>query len=83
MLEKTHCDLVSLDIGMPGMSGVEVCQHIRAGVAHADVPVIAYTAHAQSEDYKNFIASGFNDVLIKPLNLEKLTSIIAFVTQRN
>lgn len=84
-LEKMHCDVVLLDISMPGMGGVEVCQHIRsrADLGHTDVPVIAYTAHAQPEDRDKFIASGFNEVLIKPLNLERLTSVISYVTQHN
>ena len=56
-LAKAQCDLVLLDISMPGMSGIEVCQNIRANVALAALPVIAYTAHAQPDDRRNFIAS--------------------------
>ncbi len=80
-LATTHCDLVLLDISMPGMSGIEVCQSIRANPAIADLPVIAYTAHAQPEDRRNFIASGFDEVLIKPVSSEKLTRAVAAVTK--
>lgn len=80
-LATTHCDLVLLDISMPGMSGIEVCQSIRANPAIANLPVIAYTAHAQPEDRRNFIASGFDEVLIKPVSSEKLANAVASVTQ--
>jgi CheY-like chemotaxis protein len=81
ILGASHCDLVLLDISMPGMSGIEVCQNIRENAAMASVPVIAYTAHAQPEDRRNFIASGFDEVLIKPINKEKLASVVAAVAQ--
>ncbi len=74
-------DLVLLDISMPGISGMEVCQSIRNNEALANLPVIAYTAHAQPEDRRNFIASGFNDVLIKPVSRETLASSVADVMQ--
>jgi CheY-like chemotaxis protein len=74
-------DLVVLDISMPGMSGIEMCQKIRANNAYAELPVIAYTAHAQPEDRRNFIASGFNEVLIKPINRATLSSAVASATQ--
>jgi len=80
-LATTHCDLLLLDISMPGMSGIEVCQNIRANPALADLPVIAYTAYAQPEDRRNFIASGFDEVLIKPVSRDKLASVVAAVTQ--
>lgn len=80
-LAGTHFDLVLLDISMPGMSGIEVCQKIRANEAIADLPVIAYTAHAHIEDRRNFIASGFDEVLIKPVKLDMLTSVVASVTR--
>jgi len=81
MLAATRCDLVLLDISMPGMSGMEVCQSIRAGVVNSSVPVIAYTAHAHPEDRRNFIASGFDEVLIKPVSTEKLAVALASVAQ--
>ncbi len=81
VLESTTLDLVLLDISMPGMSGMEVCQNIRTNSALADLPVIAYTAHAQPEDRRSFIASGFNEVLIKPVNRETLASAVASVMQ--
>lgn len=80
-LGSSPCDLVLLDISMPGISGMEVCQRIRANAAIANMPVIAYTAHAQPEDRDKFIASGFNEVLIKPINREMLASAVATVTQ--
>ena len=54
---------------------------IRTNSALADLPVIAYTAHAQPEDRRSFIASGFNEVLIKPVNRETLASAVASVMQ--
>ena len=80
-LAAARFDLVLLDISMPGMSGIEVCQRIRAAAAIADVPVIAYTAHAHSEDRRNFIASGFDEVLVKPVQRDTLASAVALVTQ--
>ncbi len=74
-------DLVLLDISMPGMSGIEMCQKIRANSVYAELPVIAYTAHAQPEDRRNFIASGFNEVLTKPINRATLVSAVSSATQ--
>jgi len=61
-------DLVLLDISMPGMNGLDVCQHIRATPGLRDLRVIAYTAHVLPEQQQRFLASGFDDVLLKPLS---------------
>lgn len=81
LLDTQKCDLVLLDISMPGMSGIEVCQCIRSTAALADLPVIAYTAHAQPEDRRNFIASGFDEVLVKPVDRATLAGALASVAQ--
>lgn len=81
VLNANSLDLVLLDISLPGMSGMEVCQRIRENMALVDLPVIAYTAHAQPEDRRSFIASGFDDVLIKPVNRDTLAAAVALVMQ--
>ena len=81
VLNANSLDLVLLDISMPGMSGMEVCQRIRENMALVDLPVIAYTAHAQPEDRRSFIASGFDDVLNKPVNRDTLAAAVALVMQ--
>src|SRR5215813_12052175 len=72
-----HCpDLVLLDISMPGMTGIEVCQRIRADHALAGLRVIAYTAHALREQQERFLASGFDDVLVKPISFRAVQELL-------
>jgi len=75
-LGKSRFDLVLLDISMPGISGIEVCQQIRANPVFSEIPVIAYTAHALPEDRRNFIASGFSEVLLKPITRDTLVQAL-------
>jgi CheY-like chemotaxis protein len=71
-----HCpDLVLLDISMPGMNGLEVCQHIRADRALRELRVIAYTAHVLPEQ-QHFLASGFDDVLLKPISCRAVQELL-------
>ena len=69
-------DLVLLDISMPGMTGLEVCQHMRADAGLRELRVIAYTAHAYPEQAHEFLASGFDDVLVKPLCVQALQKVL-------
>jgi CheY-like chemotaxis protein len=71
-------DIILLDIGLKDISGVEVCQSVRA--SHKEylqhLPIIAYTAHAMEEDCREYLASGFSDVLIKPIIQKDLFLIL-------
>lgn len=70
-------DFVLLDIQMPDLCGDDVCRQLRANPAFADLPIVAYTAHAMQVDVERFLANGFNDVLIKPISLQALKDVVA------
>ena len=77
MLESTHFDIVLLDISMPVMSGEEVLARLRADVKYKGLRVIAYTAHALPEEKQGLVDAGFDDLLIKPINLKAVESVLA------
>lgn len=68
-------DLVISDISMPGMSGEQLLQHMRAiGI---ETPVIALTGNLSDGDNRRFISEGFERVLHKPVDLAKLRQAVA------
>ena len=60
-----------LDIAMPGMSGYEVAQQLRA-MFHHQIGLIALTAYGSSEDRRNTYEAGFDYHLVKPADFETL-----------
>lgn len=60
-------DLVLLDIMMPGMSGLEVLQRLRADHATARLPVILVTAKTQADDVVQGLEAGADDYVTKPV----------------
>jgi adenylate cyclase len=70
-VERDHPDLVLLDVMMPGMSGYEVCQAIRAKPGLAILPVVMVTALDPSERITG-LEAGADDFLTKPINQPEL-----------
>ena len=72
-LKESFYDLVLLDISMPVLMGDELCAQIKKAISKDKLGVIfAYTAHALPADKEQFMAVGFDDLLIKPINLAAL-----------
>lgn len=65
-------DCILLDVMMPGISGLEVCQRLRSDPAQAGRRIIAYTAHALPAETREIMAAGFDDILIKPIDIHNL-----------
>jgi len=80
MLEKTQgVDLVLMDIMMPVMDGYEAMRKIRerkTNIKYSNIPIIALTAKAMKGDRVKCIEAGANDYITKPVDEEKLFSVM-------
>jgi len=68
-------DAILMDMQMPIMDGCEASRAIRD--FDQDIPIIAMTANAMSEDKSRCLAAGMNDYIAKPINDNELFSVIA------
>ncbi|MCX4269307.1 MAG: response regulator transcription factor [Lachnospiraceae bacterium] len=66
-------DIIVLDINMPQMDGIEVCQRIRDKVA---CPILFLTARVEEQDIVNGLSSGGDDYILKPFSLKELDARI-------
>ena len=69
-------DLVLMDIMMPEMDGITAMREIRKRPEFRKLPIIALTAKAMKDDQDRCLAAGANDYIAKPLDVEKLLSLV-------
>ncbi|MBP9151337.1 MAG: response regulator [Flavobacteriales bacterium] len=74
--ENKDVDIVLMDIMMPEMDGYECMKEIRKQKRFKDLPVIALTAKAMKEDRQTCIDAGANDYITKPVDVERLFSLM-------
>jgi two-component system, OmpR family, response regulator MprA len=72
-------DLVVLDLGLPGLDGIEVCRRLRTD---GDVPILMLTARAETEDRVTGLDSGADDYLVKPFERKELLARIRALLRR-
>ena len=83
--EKDYYDLVLMDIQMPVMNGYEAAEALRAS-SHArakQIPVIAMTANAFAEDIAKALSSGMNAHIAKPVDINRLESVLTEFLNKN
>lgn len=66
--EKGLCDIVLLDVMMPGMDGFEVCRRIKSNPVTTHIPVVMVTALDQPSDRLKGLDAGADDFLTKPVD---------------
>lgn len=72
-------DVILLDLGMPGMNGLEVARALRADPATRDVRIVAQTGWSDPSARQRTAETGFDLHLVKPVNLTVLNDMLAML----
>jgi two-component system alkaline phosphatase synthesis response regulator PhoP len=81
MFKEQHFDIVLLDIMLPEVSGLELCEQIR--LVNMDIPIIFLTAKDTTADKVTGLKKGADDYIVKPFNLEELLLRIQILLKRS
>jgi PAS domain S-box-containing protein len=76
MIREQQPDVVFLDLGLPGMDGLEVARLVHADPALAGVRLVALTGYGQAGDREATEAAGFVAHLVKPVEIAQLTQVL-------
>ena len=74
MIARERPALVLLDVMMPGKTGFDVCQAVRADEALADIKIVLLTAKGRDTDIAKGLALGASDYLTKPFSTKDLAA---------
>ena len=76
ILEQEPIDLILMDCNMPVMDGYEASRRIRSNGRWPELPIVALTANALSDERERCRAAGMNDYLAKPFRREELAAML-------
>jgi CheY-like chemotaxis protein len=81
-LEERIPDIVVTDIAMPHTTGFDLVRQLRADPRWCEIPVIALTAYARSEDRAQALSLGFTAHMGKPFTPRALVALVAELAQK-
>jgi len=70
-------DAVILDLGMPGMDGFETAARLKEQTWGKSIFLIALTGWGREDDVRRTLAAGFDEHLVKPLEIDRLIDLLA------
>jgi len=73
---KEGFDLIVLDLGLPDLDGITVCDIIRESFGDKDTPILALTTFCQDEIRAQSKAAGINHFITKPIGCEALQEVV-------
>jgi two-component system CheB/CheR fusion protein len=77
VMDEFRPDVAVLDLGLPGMDGLELARRIRSDARNASVVLIALTGYGQAADRAAARDAGFDEHLVKPVQGENLIALLA------
>lgn len=82
LAQQQRPDLVIMDVRLPGISGLDVFQQLRADTATCTIPVIAVTASAMHEEQQQIRAAGFDGYESKPIKVMEFLDKVKDILER-
>jgi DNA-binding response OmpR family regulator len=79
MVDESQPDLIILDLGLPGMDGLDVCRELRK---KSDLPIIILTARGEESDKLVGLELGADDYITKPFSPKELVARVRAVLRR-
>lgn len=73
-IDRQEPDLITLDIMMPHMDGIELCRRLRSRPDKADIPILMVTAKGTVLDLVDGLDSGADDYIAKPFDIRELSA---------
>ncbi|HXA96284.1 MAG TPA: response regulator [Candidatus Dormibacteraeota bacterium] len=83
LAQATPPALVLMDIQLPGISGIEALQRLRADARTRAIPVIAVTASAMAQDRQKIMAAGFDGYHAKPIDVTQFVVAVREMIERH
>lgn len=81
-VERFRPDVILLDLGMPGLNGLQVARALRADPRHSAIKIIAQTGWGDSEMRRRTAEAGFDLHLVKPVDLDVLEDMLALLVRK-
>lgn len=82
MADKNLYDLILLDIGLPGIDGIETARRIKDKPGYNKTPMIALTAFAMKGDRERFLNAGFDNYISKPIRFAHFVNLIKDILKK-
>ena len=79
---RSRPEVILLDIGLPGLSGYDVCRRLRENDPGHRIVIIALTGWGQQEDRDRSDTAGFDGHLVKPIEYDNLIALISELLAR-
>ena len=75
-IARERPSLVLMDIHLPGIDGIEALRRLRADAGTRDIPIIAVTASAMTQDRQKILAAGFDGYQSKPISVRPFLAAV-------
>lgn len=79
---EAHPGLALVDLHMPGVSGQQLAEMLRADRRTGAIPVVVFTATASLEELEHVREAGFSEMVAKPVDAEHFTSAVAALLEK-